>query len=120
MQTVLLTIKGSDCSIDLKLPAEVPVRELMPKILELCDPGPARDQRRRARWHLFHASTGMPLSAAQSLNEAGIIDGTILLLDDSDTTRWSQQQRARPFNPRAIQPGEQSGGIGVKWHVPSS
>jgi len=114
MQTVLLTIRGPDRSIDLKLPAEVPVSELMPKILELCGPGLDKDRR------LFLASTGMSLNAGKSLNEAGVIDGSRLLLGESETSMRSQQRRSRPFNPRAIQPGEHSGGIGVRWRVPNS
>src|SRR5262249_38496232 len=119
MQTVLLTIRGPDRSIDLKLPAEVPVSELMPKILELCGPDLDKDQLRQARWRLFLASTGMSLSAGKSLNEAGVIDGSLLLLGESETAMRSQQQRSRPFKPRAIQPGEHSGGIGVRWRVPN-
>ena len=115
MQTVLLTIRGPDRSIDLKLPAEVPVSELMPKILELCGPGLDKDR----RWRLFLASTGVSLNAGKSLNEAGVVDGSLLLLGESETAMRSQQQRSRPFNPRAIQPGEHSGGIGVRWHVPN-
>lgn len=119
MQTILLTIKGPERSIDLKLPAEVPVSELMPKILELCGPGQDNDPHSQARWRLFLASTGMSLDAAKSLNEAGVIDGSLLLLSRRETAMRSHQQSARPFNPRVIQPGEDSGGIGVKWHIPN-
>jgi len=120
MQTVLLTIVGPERAIDLRLPTEVPVSELEPRILELCGLRPERDQRPGGRWRLFLASSGVSLHAAQSLDEAGVVDGSILLLSDRDRATQPQQQRSRPFNPRTIQRGENSSGIGVKWHIPNS
>jgi len=117
MQTVLLTIVSSHQSIDLKLPAEVPIGDLMSRIKELCgvrdtDAAPSK----RLSWHLLLPSTGEALDAGRSLSEAGVIDGTTLLLRNNASI---EQQRAAPvFQPKTIIPGEESGGIGIRWYIP--
>ncbi|HZO76293.1 MAG TPA: EsaB/YukD family protein [Ktedonobacteraceae bacterium] len=117
MQTVLLTIVSAQRIIDLKLPAEVPIGDLMPRIRELCGislPDGA-EPAKRLSWHLLLPSSGKTLDAGRSLNEAGIIDGAILLLRN---TASIGQLSTPVFQPKIILPSEESGGIGVRWYVP--
>ncbi|HLG62901.1 MAG TPA: EsaB/YukD family protein [Ktedonosporobacter sp.] len=116
MRTVLLTIVSAHQTIDLKLPAEVPIGDLIPRIRELCgvsvpDPGPAK----RLSWHLLLPSSGKTLDAGRSLSETGIIDGAILLLQNSSTI---ERPSTPVFQPKIILPSEESGGIGVRWYMP--
>ncbi len=117
MQTVLLTIVSAHRTIDLKLPAEVPIGDLMPRIRELCGISlPDTEPAKRLSWHLLLPSSGKMLDAGRSLSEAGIIDGAILLLQNNSSV---EQQRAAPvFRPKTIIPSEESGGIGVRWYIP--
>lgn len=120
MQTLLVTIVGFENSFDLQVPAEVPVGKLIPMLLEICDfKHTLISQRRRAQWTLSVAHSNTTLPAIASLLDAGVVDGSILLLrDTSSPVRLRQtpepQQTFRPVN---IEPGEQTGNIGVRWNT---
>jgi hypothetical protein len=120
MQTVLLTLVGPTRRIDLKLPAEVPVGELLPKILELCVP-PHLPQAAPAQWCLVMPGRGMALPPTHSLLACGVVDGAILLLQNYTVFVAKQQQAQRSsFRPQVLQPDAATGGIGVKWNMPKS
>jgi hypothetical protein len=118
MQTVLITLVGPARRIDLKLPAEVPVGDLLPKILELC--GPRLPQVAPMQWLLVFPSKGVAVPPIRSLQECGVVDGAVLFLQDSASFATRQQQAAaQTFRPQVIQPSAQTGGIGVKWNIPN-
>jgi uncharacterized ubiquitin-like protein YukD len=120
MQTLLVTIVGFESSFDLQIPAEVPIGKLIPMLLEICDfKHTLISQRGRAQWTLSIAHSNTTLPAIASLLDAGVVDGNILLLQDtSSLVRLRQtpepQQTFRPVN---IEPGEQTGNIGVRWNT---
>jgi type VII secretion integral membrane protein EccD len=61
--------------VDVALPADVPLAELVPMLLELLgEPGP---QQRPAPWR-FTGATGGVLPAAATLDELGVLDGELL------------------------------------------
>ncbi|GCF10020.1 EsaB/YukD family protein [Dictyobacter arantiisoli] len=120
MQTVLVTIVGSENRFDLQVPAEVPVGKLIPMLLEICDFNRTSiPQRGRAQWTLSMADSDTALPAIASLLDAGVVDGCILLLQDtSSPARLRQAQEPQPtFRPVNIEPGENTGNIGVRWNI---
>lgn len=118
MQTVLLTLIGSSRRIDLQLPAEVPIGDLMLKLLELCEPRQAHFE--LAQWRLVIQDRGIALPPVRSLHDCGVVDGARLLLQEYSSFVSQQQQAQSPaFRPRALPPSEHTGGIGVRWNLPN-
>lgn len=120
MQTVLITLVSPEQTIDLRLPAEVPVGDLIPRLREICGARRSDDaSSANLSWHLQFSSDNRPFAADRSLSEAGVVDGAIILLQPGSIREQKQEQRPSPaFQPKSIQPEERSGGIGVKWHFP--
>lgn len=120
METVFVTLVSPARRIDLKLPAEVPVGELLPKVLELCGPRLFSLQAMQTQWHLVLPDKGVALPPARSLQECGIVDGAVLFLHDNAALVQRQQQAAsQSFRPQFIRPDASTGGIGVKWNIPN-
>ncbi|QJY46504.1 type VII secretion integral membrane protein EccD [Pseudonocardia broussonetiae] len=72
-----LTVLAPRTRVDVALPADVPVGELVPMVLELVgEPGPGR---RLLPWRLTGV-TGGPLHPAATLDELGVLDGELLRL----------------------------------------
>jgi len=106
--------------IDLKLPAEIPVRDLFPKLLELCGPQLAQSQEVLSQWLLVLPSREIALPPNRSLRECGIVDGDMLALRNNVSFVAKQQQAStQVFRPQAIQPSADTGGIGVRWNIPN-
>ena len=119
MQTVIITLISSERQIDLKLPAEVAVGDLLPKLLELCSSRLAQTQDALSQWRLILPSKGLTLPLNRSLRDCGVVDGAVLWLQDSASAVVRQQPIAPPtFRPQIIQPSANTGGIGVKWNIP--
>jgi type VII secretion integral membrane protein EccD len=69
-----VTVLAPRCRVDVVLPVDVPVAELLPMVLELlCEPGPGL----LAPWQ-FSWATGMPLPASATLRDLGVLDGELL------------------------------------------
>jgi hypothetical protein len=117
MQTVLITLVGPERQVDLKLPAEVPVGDLFPKLLELGGLRMARSQ--FVQWRLVLSARGLALPLNRSLRDSGVVDGAVLSLQDGASFVARHQDTAQSFRPRAIQPSANTGGIGVKWNIPN-
>ena len=112
MKTILLTIIGTTRSMDLELPAEVPVGSLLPTLVKLCafERGVLIFS---SQWSLWSTPTRAYLDPARSLLEADVVDGAQLHL-----RFLKARQEERPtFQPKTIQPSEESGGIGVRWNA---
>ena len=119
MQTVVITLVGPQRRFDLKLPAEIAVGDLLPKLLELCGPPLAEPQTDLSQWRLVLPSRGLTLPHNRSLHDCVVVDGTILyLLDSTSSVAQQQQTTTQTFRPQTIQPGTRTGGIGVKWNIP--
>lgn len=120
MQTLLVTIVGFENSFDLQVPAEVPVGKLIPMVLKICNfKHTLISQRGRAQWTLSIADSNTTLPAIASLLDAGVVDGNILLLQDTSSP-VQQRQTPEPqqtFRPVNIEPREHSGNIGVRWNI---
>ncbi len=115
--TVLVTVWGPLRTLDIELPGDVPVRELVPVLLEMCT---AHREDSQAWQQIFQALLlgGAPLSLEGTLVESGVWDGAVLVLLTYDVPFPQGDIHApKPLRPRALQPGVETGGIGVTWHA---
>ncbi|MFC4942754.1 type VII secretion integral membrane protein EccD [Pseudonocardia sp. GCM10023141] len=81
-----LTVLAPRTRVDVALPADVPVAELLPMVLELVGepaPVPAGPVRRPLPWRLSGAAGG-PLPVAATLAELGVLDGELLRVGPAD------------------------------------
>jgi len=74
---VLVTVAGPTSRMDLSLPTDAPLGELVPALVERCEPGP----KPWSRWALGPAG-GAPFAPQRTLAELGVVDGTELQLRD--------------------------------------
>ena len=120
MQTLLVTIIGFEESFDLQVPAEIPVGKLIPMLCEVCAFNNApHTERGRDRLTLSLAYSNATLPALASLLDAGVVDGSVLSLQDASSPILSRkplesQQALQPVN---IEPTEHTGNIGVRWNI---
>jgi hypothetical protein len=116
MHSLLITITTTQRSTDLVVPAEIPIRDIVPALLDVCGSQPLTAP--PEKWHLQLADATMPLDGTHSLLEVGVTDGAILVLQDMTTVEPplpQQQQKEEQFAPECISPSEETGGIGIYW-----
>jgi len=110
---LLLTIDGPGRELDLELPGDIPVTNLLPLLAEICC------SERFASWEvwtLVPKRTGADLAGARTLFDQDILDGDILIL----CQRGAVPGASTPVDltaqtQRDIIPSEQTGWIGVSW-----
>lgn len=78
-----LTVLAPRARVDVALPTDVPVAELVPLVLELV--GEPRPERRLAPWRLSGVAGG-PLPAGATLGELGVLDGELLRIGPDGPT----------------------------------
>ena len=81
MGAVLATVAGPNSRMDLSLPTDAPVGEIVPALVERCAPGP----KPWSRWALGPAG-GAPFAPQRTLAELGVVDGSELQLCDMVAT----------------------------------
>ncbi len=110
--TLLVTIRGPLKTLDLELPGDVPVGELIPLFLEICGPGKLDPQEMlQAPASLQVAGASTPLPSDKTLIDADVSDGTILVLETNYLPLIGSQQ----FVPKTVRPDAKKRGIGVTW-----
>lgn len=123
MATVLITVAGPEQLIDLELPADVALRELLPLLVEVCAPRMAGTRWAAAEYWGVGYPDGQPLAPERTLIECGIHDGEMLAFQDIGS--WSRPAADSPTTlPLALaQPvdteepvGVGSDGIVVRWN----
>lgn len=83
MDTLLITLLGPRGSVDLRVPGEVPIGELLPAFLALCGPDTLdSEQKKQGQWMLGCEGSNSPLASDQSLLTAGILNGARLVLHE--------------------------------------
>ena len=114
--TLLVTVHGFK-TVDMEVPSDVPVSELVPVLLEICaadKDDPQKWQQASARLRV--AGMPVPLSLERTLIEADVRDGAILVLETNDAPSLLDETLApRQLAPRSRRPGVETGGIGVTW-----
>ena len=116
METVLVTVSGPLRRVDLEMPGDVPISELIPTLLQVCGPhgmlaAPLNDA---SAWGLG-SQTGGPFPQTRSLIECGVVDGALLVFQDA--LSW-QEQQARPAGRAVVVPPavQTPGGMGIRWN----
>jgi type VII secretion integral membrane protein EccD len=93
---------GDPVAVDVILPSEARVGELLPTIVEIVDGRPAPDDTAR-RWRL-HRPSGAILDHGLSLNGNGIRDGELLVLDADCVPRLGPVRRAACQQVATVRP----------------
>ena len=117
-QTLLVTVQGTQRKLDVELPDDVPVGDLIPLLLEMCSHSTelaAGAGQSKTSWMLQVASLNQPLGATKTLSESGVLDGDILLLQAPGTLSREGAKIGEKGFPRSIEAGPQTGMIGVTW-----
>lgn len=111
--TVLATVQGPGKTLDLELPGDVPVSELLPLLLELCgSPGSPSQKERQSPIRLQVVGARVPLAPNRTLIEAEVSDGAVLVLQ---TSTPPENLAPRPSVSRSVRPATNAGGISVTW-----
>lgn len=76
---MLVTVQGPEQRVELQLPVDRPVGELLPLLVEVCAAGQQSDE---ARWELAHLG-GLAFDPARTLHQVGVVDGSLLALRDA-------------------------------------
>jgi uncharacterized ubiquitin-like protein YukD len=117
-QNLLVTVQGTRRKLDIELPGDVPVHELIPVLLEMCNqpsrfaPGASRS---KTAWTLHIAQLDQPLKTTQTLADAGVLDGDILLLQERSTSQSRSAQTRNRGSAQTVEASAQTGMIGVEW-----
>jgi MinD-like ATPase involved in chromosome partitioning or flagellar assembly len=75
---VLVTVQGPEQRVELQLPADRPIVQLLPLLVEVCGGG----QRKDAKWELAPLG-GLAYDGGRTLHEVGVMDGSLLHLRDA-------------------------------------
>lgn len=119
MQMLLITIIGPQQRLDLQVPGEMPLSDLLPSLLELCVPSVMHvsKETRPVIWQLLCQQK--PLSQERSLIDADVVDGALLVLQNQEEQMTQPLPLTEPvhqhFTPRTVTPGRSMSGIGVTW-----
>ena len=107
--SILVTVKGPRRALDVELPGDVPIGELLPLLEQMCGmEQPARPS------SLSNAASGKQLPPALTLLDSGILTGDMLLLQARE--RAAAPTPSAPTQlPGPVAPSEQTGMIGVSW-----
>jgi MinD-like ATPase involved in chromosome partitioning or flagellar assembly len=108
VRTVLVTVQGPDRRVDVDIPLDRPVSELLPELVRAVDPTGA-GALDASRWSLGPKG-GRPWVPTVKLADCGALDGSVLELKES--TAW----QAPPPEPPAAAPVEDDG-LGPRQRV---
>jgi WXG100 protein secretion system (Wss), protein YukD len=117
MRTVLVTVDTPRQRADLELPAEAPVGDLLPLLLDALILAATPHTAEAANAWMLRTSDGAPLHPARSLIDGGIVDGMRLVLQDVASFQMERQRAAasQPL-PQQVSAGPSTGGIGIRWN----
>jgi WXG100 protein secretion system (Wss), protein YukD len=122
MRTVLVTVDSPVRSVDCELPGDVPIRELLPLLVDVCgmsemnDAGDPSAPSAPFRLWTLGLRASQPLAEIESLIACGIMDGMRLLLRDRESWDAESPSMTAGVQPEDIHPTAETGGIGVRWN----
>lgn len=110
--SVLVTVQGPEQRIELQLPGDRPVAELVPLLVEVCAGSQRSDGN---QWELAPLG-GLAFDGARTLAEVGVMDGSLLHLRDGGLTfePWDgllPQDRTRLVLPAQLPMTDRVGGV---------
>jgi type VII secretion system (Wss) protein YukD len=115
MRTVLVTIENTSGSVDLALPLDVPIMELLPPLVAACSPPQTGAFGVGGLSLALGTSDGGPFAAQRTLADCGVVDGMRLLLQEEDAWRRRASTVQTQLLPQDIPSSTQTGGIGIHW-----
>jgi hypothetical protein len=119
MQTLLISLIGPLQQLDIQVPGDMALSDLLPALLELCVPSETdtAKETQLATWQLLYQQKPLPLE--RSLLDAAVVDGSLLTLQNQEEqmTQPLEPLEAAPqhFAPKTVTPGRTTGGIGISW-----
>ena len=114
-KTLLVTVQGTQRKLDIELPGDVLVSELLPLLLQMCGAPTSTRERSTIRWNIHVSGTGKILQARRTLLENNVLDGDLLLLQKAQPTAIASQLPEQEKRQDASAPRRQSASIGVSW-----
>jgi WXG100 protein secretion system (Wss), protein YukD len=115
--TLLITLHGPFQRLDLELPGDVAISELLPLLLEMSG-SQRKDPQilRPTNAHLYVAGMYTPLPLHETLIDAGVCSGTELELHTQEWHKTPLSSVApQQFGLRPVPSGIDTGGIGITW-----
>jgi hypothetical protein len=94
--TLLITVVGQQRRVDLEVPGDIPIRDLLPKLLEICGSSPYNTP---SLWRLGRYEAPSFFETSASLNAVGAVDGDLLALQPFKD--W-EKQKSNVFSPPLI------------------
>jgi hypothetical protein len=116
--TVLVTVHSPQGAADLELPADVPVRELLPLVVAVCGSRARPGQPGASlQWALGRAA-GPPFSAERTLVDHEVMDGAVLRLGEAAAWGRAAMEAHPPLPDDADSLASEValGGIGIRWN----
>jgi hypothetical protein len=115
--TLLVTLRGPFKTLDVELPGDIALGELLPLLLEICGfQNNDLQALSQAPAHLYVAGGYAPLPLGGTLIDSGISNGTVLVLQTSGSSPVQAKSHTPQWSARrSVQPGVATGGIGVTW-----
>lgn len=117
MATILVTVAGPEKLIDLELPGETPISDLLPLLVEVCVPRMATTQWAAADYWGLGYPESRPFSPARTLVECGVYDGEVLAFQDLGS--WPQPPALLVGTPAGNAPPAGTpadDGIVIRWN----
>jgi hypothetical protein len=115
VKTVLITLESALRSLDLEVAAELPVRQLLPLLLDASGIASSPPRGPDTVWQLM-TQHGATLPSESTLEQCSVFDGAFLVLQDA--SGWHQPPRAAAVEPVRATPEpaiRSSSGIEVRW-----
>ena len=116
MNVLLVTVNCLDHSVDLGLPADLPIGRFLPMLLEVCGLAPSGTPDSDEEWELVPFG-GDVLPIAASLERCGVLDGARLVLRVAASTEIevSERQSGRAYMPAYPSINADPGAPIVNW-----
>lgn len=116
MSVILVTVNCLDHSVDLGLPAELPISSFLPMLLEVCGLARTGTADPDEEWELAHFGGGV-IPRTSSLENCGVLDGAHLALRVAASTETDARSRApdRGYVPAYLSFDADPGGPIVNW-----
>ncbi len=116
MKSVLVTIDTSRTTLDLEVPAEVPIGQLVPSLTTIfAQHGDIPPTIGRRSLELLRAD-GTPLEHELTLLNAGVVDGARLILSDPSFVRSYSEAQTSTIPASVPSEDHRTGGIGIRWN----
>lgn len=116
MANTLVTVFGPSGPRDLELPADVPLGQVIPLLLQECVPQVVGTAWANPAYWGLGPLAGQPLPLEMSLNDARVLDGAGLVFQDMESWRGPAPVAAPVAAAAPASESGQAGPIGIRWN----